>query len=204
MLPEGNSLLDTTSLDGLESLPATQTEGERIFNLTSAYGSFKAYDFAASVETALSLTRGRYRILHFATHALTGDHPDVVGLVLSRFDREGRPREGFLSARRIYNLDWPSDLVVLSACRTALGKERQGEGVMGLTRAFLHAGARRVLVTLWDVQDETTADLMAGFYRGMLLDHLSPAAALRAAQISMLDHDSPRSWAGFVLQGEPR
>jgi CHAT domain-containing protein/Flp pilus assembly protein TadD len=204
----GSSLEDSElggiSLGELERLPATRTEGETIFQLTAPGGSLKAYDFAATRETALSLTGGQYRILHFATHALTGDHPDVVGLMFSRFDREGKPKNGFLSAREIYGLNMPADLVVLSACRTALGQEMRGEGVLGLTRAFLHAGARRVLVTLWDTQDETTSGLMKVFYLRLLQDHLSPAAALRAAQISMVNRYAPRFWAGFILQGEPR
>jgi CHAT domain-containing protein len=107
----------------------------------------------------------------------------------------------------IYNLRLDADLVVLSACQTALGKEIKGEGLVGLTRAFFYAGAPRVVASLWQVNDLATAELMKKFYRGLLERRLRPAAALRAAQIEM-SHDprwkSPYFWAGFVLQGEWR
>jgi len=95
--------------------------------------------------------------------------------------------------------------VVLSACRTALGPDVRGEGLVGLTRGFWYAGAPRVVASLWDVRDQATAELMRRFYRGLLKDGLRPAAALRAAQVSMRRQErwaSPYYWAGFVLQGE--
>ena len=101
----------------------------------------------------------------------------------------------------------PAELVVLSACDTALGKEVRGEGLVGLVRAFMYAGAKGVLASLWKADDEGTRRLMTGFYRSMLVDNLSPAAALRAAQVSMLQEPEwrePFFWSGFVLQGEWR
>jgi len=98
-----------------------------------------------------------------------------------------------------------ADLVVLSACRTALGRDVRGEGLVGLTRGFWYAGAPRVMASLWDVRDQATAELMRRFYRRLLHDGLTPAAALRAAQVSMLKEErwsSPYYWAAFVLQGE--
>jgi CHAT domain-containing protein len=106
-----------------------------------------------------------------------------------------------------FNLQLPADLVVLSACQTALGKEIKGEGLVGLTRGFMYAGAERVAASLWQVDDEATAQLMRHFYRGMLKDGLRPAAALRAAQLEMSRSSrwsSPYYWAGFVIQGEWR
>jgi CHAT domain-containing protein len=127
--------------------------------------------------------------------------------VFSLVDREGKDQDGFLPALEVYNLKLPVDLVVLSGCRTGLGKDVKGEGLVGLTRGFMYAGAARVLVSLWDVDDEATAALMTRFYEGMLgKRHLSPAAALRAAQISIAKEErwrSPYYWAAFVLQGEP-
>lgn len=105
----------------------------------------------------------------------------------------------------IYNLRLPADLVVLSACQTALGKEIRGEGLVGLTRGFMYAGAERVVASLWQVDDLATARLMTYFYRGMLKEGMRPAAALRAAQIEMSRSSrwsSPYYWAGFVIQGE--
>jgi CHAT domain-containing protein len=94
---------------------------------------------------------------------------------------------------------------VLSACQTALGKAIKGEGLVGLARAFMYAGAPRVVASLWQVSDLATAELMKKFYRGMLHDRLPPAAALRAAQLEMSSDPrwaSPYYWAGFVLQGD--
>jgi CHAT domain-containing protein len=99
----------------------------------------------------------------------------------------------------------PAELVVLSACQTGLGKEVRGEGLIGLTRGFMYAGARRVVVSLWSVNDKATADLMEKFYRRMLRDNERPAAALRAAQIEMWKQkqwQSPYYWSAFVIQGD--
>jgi CHAT domain-containing protein len=97
--------------------------------------------------------------------------------------------------------------VVLSACRTALGKEVRGEGLVGLTQGFLHAGTPRVVVSLWSVDDRATAELMRVFYDGILQRGLAPARALREAQLSLLRdprYAAPQHWAGFVLQGDWR
>jgi len=93
----------------------------------------------------------------------------------------------------------------LSACETGLGKDVKGEGIEGLTRAFMYAGARRVIVSLWNVNDKATAALMQRLYTGMLRSGKTPAAALRAAQVEMLrtrQWQSPYFWAPFVMQGE--
>jgi len=118
---------------------------------------------------------------------------------------DGRAENGFLRTRDIYNLHLPADLVVLSACQTALGKEIRGEGLVGLTRGFMYAGARRVVASLWQVDDLATAEFMRLFYRGMLQQGLSPAAALRSAQRQLARRPqwaSPFYWSPFVLQGE--
>jgi len=149
-----------------------------------------------------------YRVVHFATHGIADTrNPELTGLVLSLVDAAGKPREGFLGLSDIYDLDLAADLVVLSGCRTALGKEVRGEGLMGLTRGFLYAGVPRVVGSLWPVQDRTTAELMSRFYKAMWQRGMPPAAALRDAQ-SSLSRDpryrNPHSWAGFVLQGDWR
>src|SRR6266496_2573465 len=169
----------------------------------------RALDFAANRTTAMGAEVSKYRFVHFATHGfLNSRHPELSGIVLSLVDQEGRAQDGFLRAHEIYNLKLPADLVVLSGCRTGLGKEIKGEGLVGLTRAFMYAGAARVMVSLWDVNDEATAELMKRFYGGLLgRNKLSPAAALRAAQVSMASDkrwSSPYYWAAFTLQGEPR
>jgi CHAT domain-containing protein len=122
-------------------------------------------------------------------------------------NRQGAQQDGFLWANEVYNLRLPAEMVTVSGCRTGLGKEIRGEGLMGLTRGFMYAGSKRVLVSLWDISDEASAELMAHLYRAMLKEHMSPAAALRAAQIQTMKDNrwrEPYYWAAFVLQGEPR
>lgn len=189
-------------------LPFSRAEAQAILSVAPSRGSFMALDFAASRETVASGELARYRIVHFATHAiLNTDNPELSGVVLSRVDRQGRPRDGFLRLAEIYRLDLPAELVVLSACRTALGQEIRGEGLVGLTRGFFSAGARQVLVSLWPVEDRATAELMRRFYREMFGRGRPPAAALRAAQTAMWRDEGWRSayyWAGFILQGDWR
>jgi CHAT domain-containing protein len=151
---------------------------------------------------------GRYRFIHFATHTLVnGQHPELSGVVLSLVGRDGQPQDGFFRLHDIYNLRLAADLVVLSACQTALGKEVTSEGLIGLTRGFMYAGAPRVVASLWDVRDMATSELMKRFYAGILTQGLRPAAALRAAQLSLLADlrwQDPYYWAAFALQGEWR
>src|SRR5262249_23463025 len=136
--------------------------------------------------TALDPDLGKYRIVHFATHGLLdSQHPELSGLVLSLVDQRGRRQDGFLTLQDVYNLDLHADLVVLSACQTALGKQIRGEGLVGLTRGFMHAGATRVLASLWSVSDIATAELMGRFYKEVLRNGVTPASALRKAQVWM-------------------
>jgi CHAT domain-containing protein len=190
----------------IRRLQFTRQEAEQILAVAPKTGNLKAIDFKANRATAISGELSKYRYVHFATHGyLDSDRPDLSAVVLSLVDEQGKPQDGFLRAREIYNLNLPAELVVLSACQTGLGKEIKGEGLVGLTRGFMYAGARRVVVSLWNVNDKATAELMQRFYRRMLKDHQSPAASLRAAQIEMWQQkqwQSPYYWAAFVLQGE--
>lgn len=184
----------------------TRHEAEAIAALLP--GAFTAYDAEASRATVLGGALAGSRVVHFATHGLlAAGQPLRSRLVLSRFDGRGRPVAGAsdLSALEIYDLDLDAELVVLSACETAAGSLRRGEGlVAGLPRAFLYAGAERVVVSLWPVDDHRTRDLMVLFYRRLVLDGLAPDAALREAQTEMWRRDpSPHGWAAFVLQGDP-
>jgi CHAT domain-containing protein/Tfp pilus assembly protein PilF len=214
-VPLSASLLTRSASDlgfdrnGKLSLPRlryTREEADAIYAVTPAAKGLEATDFRANRSTATSPDLANYRIIHFATHGLlNSQHPELSGLVFSLVDKNGNAQDGFLTLQDIYNLNLPADLVVLSACETGLGKEISGEGLIGLTRGFMYAGASRVVASLWNVSDVATAQLMAEFYRSMEKDGLPPAAALRVAQIKMLQQKrwaSPYYWAAFQLQGE--
>jgi CHAT domain-containing protein/Tfp pilus assembly protein PilF len=189
-------------------LPGTRREADRIIALLPANQAKEALDFEASRATVVSAEMRQYRIIHFATHGFADIvHPELSGLLLSMFDKAGNPQDGFLRGHEIFNLDLPADLVVLSACETGFGKDVRGEGLIGLTRGFLYAGAARVVVSLWSVNDLATAELMEKFYQRMLKNNERPAAALRAAQIEMWQSKrwhAPFYWAAFQLQGDYR
>jgi CHAT domain-containing protein/tetratricopeptide (TPR) repeat protein len=165
-----------------------------------------AFDFSANLKTVHSEEFAKSRIIHFATHGVVNsEFPELSGIVLSLIDENGKAQDGFLRLHDIYNLRLEADLVVLSACETALGKDIQGEGIIGLTRGFMYAGNADVMASLWQVDDRATAELMKRFYQNLLKENQHPAAALRNAQISMLKEtatQNPFYWAGFVLQGD--
>lgn len=187
--------------------PLSYTKFElRNLEAIAGSGAFVARGFAASRQALGSQDLSRYAILHFATHGvLHPEKPEYSGFYLSTLDVDGRPQDGFINLQDVYRLDAPVDLVVLSACRTGLGKDVRGEGLIGLTRGFMFAGASSVVSSLWKVDDEATAELMKHFYANLLQKGLPPAEALRAAQNTLRQDPhlkSPRFWAGFILQGE--
>lgn len=191
----------------LERLTFSRIEAENILAFAPDPGQhLKALDFDASYTLATSGELAKYRYVHFATHGLIdSQQPKLSKLALSQFDKTGRPQDGFLRLADIYNLELNADLVALSACQTALGKEVRGEGLVGLTRGFMYAGAARVLASLWSVEDRATAKLMKSFYRYLLTENLPAAEALRRAQLDMArspQYGAPYYWAGFSLQGE--
>lgn len=198
--------LEDTGLRSLEPLPATRDEAAAIESHAGQGRTFTALGFQASRAVALGPQVASARIVHLASHALTdARRPELSGIVLSLFDEQGRPQDGFLGMADIYRLRLSADLVVLSACRTGLGKEVRGEGVLGLTRGFLFAGTPRVVASVWKVSDRATAALMDRFYASLLEQHLSPGAALREAQLALRKErrfSSPFAWAGFVLHGD--
>ena len=193
---------------GLQRLTFTRREAESILALLPRSATFSALDFDASRSTVTSGALSQYRFVHIASHGLVNPiHPELSSIALSLVDRSGHPQDGFLQTTDIYNLKLNAELVVLSACQTALGKEVRGEALVGLTRAFMYAGAPSVMASLWTISDRSTAELMTRFYQGMLVGKLSPAAALRDAQISMWKDSRwtrPYYWAAFTLQGEWR
>lgn len=203
-LVRAKKVLDLT----LRRLQGSRQEVESIARLASAGPTLSALGFSASRELAASGRLSEYRYVHFATHGfLDPQDPDLSGLVLSGVDSRGRKLDGILRAYEIRNLDLSADLVVLSACSTALGKDVRGDGHATLLQSFLEAGASRVVASLWNVDDRATAELMKHFYRGILVEKLPPAAALRQAQLSMMREtqwSAPYYWAGFILEGDWR
>jgi CHAT domain-containing protein len=193
----------------LKRLGAVRAEAMTILALVPDADKKGALDFEANRATATSEEMSQYRNIHFATHGfLNSQHPELSGIVLSLVDEKGKPQDGFLRLHEVYNLRLPADLIVLSACQTALGKEIKGEGLIGLTRGFMYAGARRVVASLWLVSDQATSKLMKFFYQEMLGEkRLRPATALREAQIAILKEKrfaSPYFWAAFTIQGDWR
>jgi CHAT domain-containing protein/tetratricopeptide (TPR) repeat protein len=189
-------------------LPFTRQEADQIIVLAPMGAGMKALDFEANRATAMSEQLSQYRYVHFATHGMAdSERPELSAIVLSRYDKQGRPQDGFLRAHEVYNLNLPAEMVTLSACETGLGKLTRGEGLVSLTRGFMYAGAARVVVSLWSVSDRGTAELMAKFYRRVLVEGERPAEALRAAQVEMWKDkrwEAPYYWAAFTLQGEWR
>jgi CHAT domain-containing protein/Flp pilus assembly protein TadD len=187
-------------------LAASHDEAEGIVAVIPGADNLKAVGFEASKQLAMAPHLSQYRLVHFATHGvLDNKNPELSGLVLSRIDEDGRPKDAFLRLDDIYNLKLNSDLVVLSACNSGLGKDVRGEGLVGLVHGFMYAGTSRVVASLWKVDDDATAELMVHFYKEMFSSKQSPAAALRTAQLAMWQQKrwhAPYYWAAFVLQGD--
>lgn len=194
------------SLKLLERLPASKSESDSIINIIGSSKSDNFSGFAANRDQLLNLKTNNYKIIHFATHGTTDENrPELSGIILSRFDEKGRQRDESFRIHDIYGLNLNADLVVLSACKTGIGKEVKGEGLMSLNNAFLQVGAKSVMASLWKVEDTATLELMKSFYDSMKNKNLPPSQALREAQIKMWNnpqYKSPFYWAAFTIQGE--
>jgi CHAT domain-containing protein/tetratricopeptide (TPR) repeat protein len=205
---------DNAKMQGLPlaRLAGTRTEADQIVKLAKSSGTQADVwlDLDASEDNIDTRDISKYRILHIATHGLlNAERPQFTGVVLSLVGNKSE--DGFLRTDEVFNLHLGSPLVMLSACETGLGKEKRGEGVMGLTRAFMYAGAPTVGVTLWSVADKSTADLMTDFYKRLLATSasgpagVSASAAMRDAQLAMIagkKYSAPFYWAPFVLVGD--
>lgn len=194
----------------IQSTAAQQNEAESIARLFPAEQADVFQGTQATEENAKAAGRlAKYRILHFAAHGLINQHrPRFSGIVLTlpRNSRQAANavEDGILQAYEIFNLKLNADLVVLSACETGLGKEVNGEGMMSLIRAFIYAGTPSVAASLWNVDDEKSADLMIRFYTH-LQSGKSKAEALRQAQLEMIQKSgAPYFWAPFVLVGRAK
>lgn len=205
---------EATKMQGLPltRLAGTRSEAEQIVKLAKTSGGQADMwlDLDASEDNLEARDVTKYRVLHIATHGLlNAERPQFTGLVLSLVGNKSE--DGFLRTDEVFNLRLGSPLVILSACETGLGKEKRGEGVMGLTRAFIYAGAPTVGVSLWSVADKSTADLMTDFYGRLLVkgtpSPVTPSAAMREAQLAMIagkKYSAPFYWAPFILIGDWR
>ncbi|QYO64375.1 CHAT domain-containing protein [Leptolyngbya sp. 7M] len=203
------STLRSFNLSHLRRLPCTRLEADSILPLVPDPNQKAAvFDFNANYDwmTQANSQLDQYRIIHLATHGFANEEkPELSMLVLSLVDPQGNTQNGMLRLRDIFNLKLNADMVVLSACQTGQGETVRGEGLIGITRGFMYAGAKRVVNSLWYVDDAKTAELMVRFYRGILEENLSPTAALQKAQIQMWEtYKKPDLWAAFTIQGEWR
>ena len=190
-----------------DRLLGTRTEARDILNLLpNTDNTLQAFDFAANRDLMTGDRLQDYDLIHIATHGfLNTEAPELSGLVLSLVDKEEHPQNGFLRINDVFNLKLNADLIVLSACQTGLGDQVRGEGLVGLSRGFMYAGVPRIIVSLWQVDDAATAEFMTRFYRLLLREHLTPAAALQQTQREMrteTEWTHPYYWAAFILQGE--
>lgn len=210
---KGGGTASPSTLRGraLDRLTWSDWEAQAIVAHAEPDQTLLALGFDANLEALEGGALDNRRIVHFATHGMIdSEHPELSALALSMTTAEGQARPGLLRLPEIYNLELDADLVVLSGCQTALGSEVHGEGLVGLSRGFFAAGARRLVASLWRVQDKATAELMDRFYRRLLSDSaatIRPAAALRAAQLELLnetDYQDPYHWAAFALYGDWR
>jgi len=195
-------------LGSLPRLPHTRDEAQTILALADRKASWVALDFDANRQAALAAAWRDYAVVHFATHALlNARHPELSGIVLSLYDADGRAEDGFLRVNDIYNLDMPADLVVLSVCDSAVGRSVGGEGAANLARAFFYAGTRRVVASLWPVDDRASAAFMRAFYGALIGGGKRPQDALAEAQRQLRQNPrwrAPYFWSGYVLQGDWR
>jgi CHAT domain-containing protein len=192
----------------MRRLPATATEAAAIIALADDRGTLALTGTDASRPMLASAQLDRYRIVHFATHGFSDSRdPALAMLALSQFDENGQPLEGSLRSYDIAELRLNAELVVLSACNTAIGREVAGDAPLGLAHAFLRSGARSVLATLWQVPDTSSARFMEEFYRQLLVQRRHPALALELAQERIrgqLRWSDPYYWAGFQLTSNAR
>jgi CHAT domain-containing protein/tetratricopeptide (TPR) repeat protein len=193
------------SFSSLSRLRASGEEANSIAEIVGANADLVS-GFDATRERLLNTNLADYRVVHLATHGFVDvDRPELSSVILSRFDQAGNPIDESIRMQDIYAMKLNADLVVLSACKTGTGKEIKGEGVMGLNTAFLQAGARSVVSTLWQVEDNAANHLMKEFYSQMVSGGMAPSAALRAAQIKLYQDPqfrSPFFWAAFTIQGD--
>jgi CHAT domain-containing protein len=230
-LDTDTTLNRAVSLSGKYIPPLYGTEKE----VLSIFDQFKKHKLKATVKLYDKASEGfiksdsvsNYRFIHFATHGfVNSEKPELSGILLAQvtdsiqspsdqnglggFQSNKDQNDGIMYSGELFNLKLNADLVVLSACETGLGKMKKGEGIIGLTRALLYAGTKNILVSLWPVSDESTADLMINFYSHLLKNRpthfksITFSAPLRKAKLKMIKEGKfshPFFWSPFILVG---
>jgi CHAT domain-containing protein len=186
----------------LSELPYARVEVQKISELFPKEQFSILIGKDATETNAKTMQLREFRTLHFASHGLIDEeHPQLSSIVLN----PGSPEEdGYLTMREVFDLKLNADLVVLSACKTGLGRNTRGEGLTGLARAFFCAGASSVLVSLWNVNDRSTSEFMTAFYTARTGTSMSKTAALREARLKMIQskkYSHPYYWSPFILIG---
>ena len=199
------ALIDYQGSQFIPSLPGSRTEALAIQEIFGPSRTRLALSFDAARGAVIDGSLAHPRIIHFATHGIVDTvHPEMSGLILSLFNKKGESQDGYLRLSDIYKLKLSADLVVLSSCESALGKDLESEGIIGLPRGFLYAGARSVIASLWKVDDDATAALMKALY-SRIQHGESPSKALRGAQLDLLKgtrFSDPYYWGAFVMEGD--
>ena len=215
----GKTIADSRNLSGADEflknrigrgmnfsrLKGTAAEAKAILSLVPQESDrTAAFGFDANYDWITSKNISQYRYIHLATHGFfDGAKPAFSSIVLSGYDAQGADRKSYLRLPELFNLNLPAELVVLSACQTGLGNDVPGEGSVGMTRGLMYAGALRVASTLWNVDDNSTSELMQQFYKSLWQSKKSHAASLREAQLKLWkEGKTPYYWAAFTLQGE--
>lgn len=195
------------SMSVLDSLDRLEVSGDEPNTILRNFGSEKTTvisGFSANREIFLKSDISDYKVIHLATHGiLNEENPELSGIVLSQYDKQGNMRDGLVWLQDIYGFNLATDLVVLSACDTGIGKEIKGEGLMSLANGFLQSGAKTVIASQWKVDDFASLELMNYFYQSLTDEHITSSQALRKAQISMYHKSrSPNDWAAFTIYGD--
>lgn len=199
------ALRDAHAPQYVTRLQGAGAEADAIWQILDSPDVLVERSFDANRSFILQGALESYRIVHFATHGIIdARRPEMSGLILSLIDETAQPQDGYLRLGDIYKLKLSADLVVLSACSSALGKDMESEGIIGLPRGFLYAGAKSVIASLWKVDDEAAVVFMRNLYMRIRKGE-SASSALRDAQLDMSREKrwrEPFYWAGFVLQGD--
>jgi CHAT domain-containing protein/Tfp pilus assembly protein PilF len=187
-------------------LPGTRTEIQNIENILQMnnFVTKSVFDKAANESFIKSIDLIQYKYIHIATHGIVNtDEPQLSGLF---FYPESQTKNSVLFSGEIYNLKMNADLVVLSACETGLGQVSKSEGIIGLSRALLYAGAKNIIVSLWKVSDESTTQLMTDFYNNLISFNFDKTKSLHEAKLKMIARGDafshPFFWSPFILIGK--